>query len=392
MMSPSAPVLRSADEMDTLADRVRQAGAFALDFEFLWERTYRPLPCLAQVAIGEEVWIVDPVEDAPLHQLADLVADPAVRTIMHAPSADLMLLAMHHDTRPANLVDVQLIAGFVGIGAGQSLGTLLERVLKIRLAKTESFSDWSKRPLTEAQLGYAREDVLHLFALHDALMARAEKLGRRDWVEEEHARRYGPDVAILSDPADAWRKVKGQGRLNGRERAVLKELAAWRESESARRDRPTGWLMQDRALIDLARRRPANMAALEATRVGERMRPAELERLLRVVQDGEGTAEIHLPPAPPPEIAERVDVLAALGQLIVATRAAAARIAAPLVATRGEIEGFVTDIVQGRVPSGPLSDGWRRSLAGDALLALAEGRLALRPTDRAPYIEEVTAL
>ena len=388
-MSTSAPVIRTQAEMTELADQIRAAGSFALDFEFLWERTYRPIPCLAQIAIEGDVWIIDPIQGAPLDEISALVADPAVLTIMHAPSADLMLLAMHFGTRPANLVDVQLIAGFVGIGAGQSLGTLLDRVLRIRLAKTESFSDWSKRPLTKAQLGYGREDVLHLFDLYRELTARADRMGRGGWVAEERERRYGPDVKILSDPLDAWRKVKGQGRLNGRERAVLQHLAAWREDEAARRDRPTGWLMQDRALVDLARRRPKDVRALEATRVGERMRPHELERLLQVVQGAESAPEVTLPPAPPPEVADRVEVLGSLGQLIVSTRAAASQLASQLVATRGEIESFMTDVVLSRPPSGQLSTGWRRELAGDALIALAEGRLALRPTTAPPYVEEV---
>lgn len=390
-MSHFAPVIRTGPEMTELAQRIREAGSFALDFEFLWERTYRPIPCLAQIAIEDEVWIIDPIEGAPLDEVSALVADPDVLTIMHAPSADLMLLAMHFGTRPANLVDVQLIAGFVGIGAGQSLGTLLERVCRVKLAKTESFSDWSKRPLTTAQLGYAREDVLHLFDLHRALAERAERLGRTGWVAEEHERRYGPDVTILADPLDAWRKVKGQGRLNGRERGVLQRLAAWREDEASRRDRPTGWLMQDRALVDLARRRPKDLHALEATRVGERMRPAELTRLLEVVREGEAADEVFMPPAPPPEVADRVEVLGSLGQLIVSTRAAASQLASQLVATRGEIEGFLTDVVLGRDPTGQLATGWRRELAGKALVSLVEGRLALRPTDRPPYLEEVDA-
>lgn len=390
-MTPPAPVITDARGVDDLVAKVRAAGEFAIDFEFLWERTYRPIPCLAQIAIGERIWIVDPIAGAPLAQIGDLVADPQVRTIMHAPSADLMLLAMHFDTRPANVADVQLMAGFVGLGAGQSLASLLERVLRVRLAKTESFSDWSKRPLTEAQLGYAEEDVLHLFALHAELERRATALNRLEWVDEEHARRYGPDAAILGDPHEAWRKVKGQGRLNGRERAVLRELAAWREQEASRRDRPTGWFLQDRVLIDLARRRPKDLPALQATRVGDRMRPAELERMVAVIAAGGQAPELFLPPAPPAEVTERVEVLVALGQLIVATRAAAERLAAPLLATRGEVEQFLTAAVTDGPPDGPLAHGWRRTLAGDALLALADGRLALRPTDRPPYLAEEPA-
>jgi ribonuclease D len=108
-----------------------------------------------------------------------------------------------------------------------------------------------------------------------------------------------------------------------------------------------------------------------------------------VVHDAESAPEVTLPPAPPPEVADRVEVLGSLGQLIVSTRAAASQLASQLVATRGEIESFMTNVVLDREPAGPLSTGWRRTLAGDALIALAEGRLALRPTSTPPYVEEL---
>src|SRR5262245_17908175 len=111
-----------------LADEARAAGRIALDLEFLWERTYAPIPCLAQVAIGDEVFLLDPIEGGPLAPLAEVVADPDVQVVVHAPSADLTLLVLHGAPPPTALLDVQLVAGFVGLGAGQSLGALVERV------------------------------------------------------------------------------------------------------------------------------------------------------------------------------------------------------------------------------------------------------------------------
>ena len=112
------PIITEAAEVSALVERVRSAGQLAIDFEFLWERTYAPLPCLAQVACEGRIDLVDPIAGAPLEPLAALVADPEILTIMHAPSADLTLLGMQFDVLPANLLDVQLIAGFVGLGAG----------------------------------------------------------------------------------------------------------------------------------------------------------------------------------------------------------------------------------------------------------------------------------
>ena len=365
------------------------AGRFALDFEFLWERTYKPIPCLAQIATDSEVWLIDPIGGAPLEPLVAIVEDPTIETLMHAPSADLTLMALHYGVRPTNVLDVQLIAGFVGLGAGQSLGTLLERGLGLHLAKAESYSDWSRRPLNESQLDYAADDVRHLMALRDRLEEQAREMGRWDWVLEEHRLRYGPDARFVTDPDEAWRKLKGQGRLSGKERNVLGELAAWREREALRRDRPPSWILADRLVIDIAKRKPSNREGLSRVRgLDEKMRDHEAGELLTAVARGLD-APIKDAPAPMrPELAQRLSVLGALGQLLVGVRADAAGLAAPLIATRDDVESFVAARLNGDGAGHPLGSGWRKELAGDALAALADGRLAIAPSPNPPYLVE----
>ncbi len=377
-------------EIEGFVERCRREGRFALDFEFLWERTYKPIPCLAQVAVGEEVLILDPVAGDRLEPIVALVEDPSIETIMHAPSADLTLMALHFDVAPRNLTDVQLIAGFVGLGAGQSLGTLLDRVLGVRLAKAESYSDWSRRPLTAAQLAYAADDVRHLTALRDDLGRRVAELGREQWVREEHELMFGSEVRYVTDPDEAWRKLKGQGRLGARERAVAKAVAAWREREALRRDRPPGWVLQDRLIIDIARRRPTTREDLSHVRgLDARMRDQEARALLEAVRAGLDGPAVALPEPMPAEITARLAVLGALGQLLVGVRADAARMASPLVATRDQVETFMAARLRGDGDGHPLAHGWRKEIAGDALTSLAEGRLALAPVDRPPYLVEI---
>jgi ribonuclease D len=387
---PMTPVIRDRAGVEDLARQVRDAGRFALDFEFLWERTYRPIPCLAQVSVEEEVTLIDPIEGGPLEPIAELVADPDVETIMHAPSADLTLLALHFGTRPQRIADVQLTAGFVGSGAGQSLATLLERTLQIRIEKTEGFSDWSRRPLNDAQLGYAANDVRHLIPLHDELMRRVAGRHREAWVGEEHERRYGPGARFVTEPMEAWRKIKGQGSLTSRDRSVLREVGAWREREAQRRDRPPAWIMQDRLALDVARRKPADESGLTRVRgLTERIRDREARELLDAVRRGAGGSPIEIGRQIRPDLAARISVLAALGQLIVGVRADAAELAAPLLATRDEIETYLAACIQGNGADFPLAAGWRRELAGDALTRLAAGHLALAPTATPPYLEEI---
>jgi ribonuclease D len=376
--------------VESVVAACRQAGRFALDFEFLWERTYKPIPCLAQVATDTTVWLIDPIAGAPIEPIVAIVEDPDVETLMHAPSADLTLMALHYGVQPTNILDVQLIAGFIGLGAGQSLGTLLERGLGLHLAKAESYSDWSRRPLNESQLDYAADDVRHLMRLRDHLEAEARTMGRWEWVLEEHRLRYGPDARFVTDPDEAWRKLKGQGRLSGKERNVLGELAAWREREALRRDRPPSWILADRLVIDIAKRKPTNREGLSRVRgLDEKMRDNEAGELLTAVARGLDAPIKDAPTPMRPDLAQRLSVLGALGQLLVGVRADAAGLAAPLIATRDDVESFVAARLSGDGARHPLGSGWRKELAGDALAALADGRLAIAPSPNPPYLVEI---
>ncbi|MBL6633784.1 MAG: HRDC domain-containing protein [Thermoleophilia bacterium] len=390
-MSADSTIMDTPEQVVGLVERVREQGRMALDVEFLWERTYAPIPCLAQVAVGDEVALVDPIAGAPLDGVAALLADPAIEVVMHAPSADLTLFALGFDVRPSTLLDAQLIAGFVGMGAGQSLGALLGRVLDVKVAKTEGYSDWSRRPLTRAQLDYAAADVLYLFDLVDELMRRAEERGRTEWVLEEHERRYGPTARVAPDPFEAWRKVKGQGRLQPAERAVLRRAAAWRETEARRRDRPVGWLLPDRTLLEIARRRPSGPAAVLSERgVPSAMREREAQSLITAMDEAVGDPPIALGPPPPAKVQARLETLTPLAQILLTARSSAADLAPTLVATRDEVEQYLTALLMDRDPAGlSLGRGWRHDVAGSAIAELAAGRLGIAPLAASPYLAEI---
>jgi len=387
----TSEVIRDPGGVAAVVAAAHEHGRIALDFEFLWERTYAPMACLAQIAIDGRVHLIDPIEGAPLAPVAALVADPDVDVVMHAPSSDLTLLGMQFGTRPDRVLDVQLAAGFIGIGAGQGLGVLLERGLKVKLDKGEQYTDWSRRPLTDGQLTYAAADVAHLVELADEFLSRAERLGRTSWIAEEMARRYGPESRWVADPTEVWRRVKGQGKLSPADRAVLRALAAWREREAARRDRPTAWIVPDRTLLEVARRRPKTAGQLSGERgLPERMRQSDLDGMLAAIAEGAAAAPIHLPAAPGAELQARMDTLGPLGQILVTARAAEADLAPSLVATRDEIETFLWGEIGAReVPDSPLAVGWRFEIAGQPLRNLAEGRIALAPAAARPFLREI---
>src|SRR6476469_4893340 len=240
--------ITSGAALDDLLATARSEGRCALDTEFVWERTYAPRLCLAQIATAERVAVVDPLEGASLEPVAALVADPSVTCVVHAPAADLTGFGLHYDVRPA--------AGFAGLGGSLSLERVIDQSVGIQRRHADGFTDWSKRPLTPVQVEYAADDVRHLLAAADALTNRLERLGRLSWAQEETERRFGPASAVVQDPEQAWRRVQGRGKLRAGQLGALMAIAAWREREARRRDTPVAWLVRDATLIELARRRP----------------------------------------------------------------------------------------------------------------------------------------
>ncbi|MGZ4482162.1 MAG: ribonuclease D, partial [Gaiellales bacterium] len=144
--------ITDAASLGSLLADARTHGRCAIDTEFVWERTYAPVLCLVQLATPDRLAVIDPLRGAPLEPIAGLMADPAVEKVMHAPTADLAGFALHHGVAPQSVYDVQLAAGFAGLGGSLSLERLVEQSLRVRLRHAEGFTDWDKRPLTEPQV------------------------------------------------------------------------------------------------------------------------------------------------------------------------------------------------------------------------------------------------
>ncbi|MEY4225996.1 MAG: hypothetical protein RL190_753 [Actinomycetota bacterium] len=307
MSSPPALVTDPAGVEHVVA-AVRAAGTCALDTEFLWEKTYAPQLCLAQIAVGDGIWLIDPLAGAPLEPIAALVRDPSVEKLMHAPSADLIAFGLHFGAVPANVFDTQIAAGFVGLTAGAGLDRLLDQVLKVRLSHDETFSDWSRRPLTDTQQLYAADDVRHLADLVAELRRRLAERGRVDWAQAEIERRFCTSEAAGADPERAWRKVQRRGRLSPTAQAVLVDVAAWRERTARRRDQPAAWVMKDPTLVEIARAAPRTADDLRRIRgVGKGFGGREADELLAAVAAEAGRAAASRPPRRGRRHARRAD-------------------------------------------------------------------------------------
>ena len=379
------------EELDDAVAAARAAGTVGLDTEFLREKTYRAKLCLVQLAADETIYVVDVLEPLDLKALADLVADSDVRVILHAGRQDLELFYEGWGAVPANVFDVQLAAGFAGHGASLPYGRLVEALVGKKLVKGESYTDWCRRPLTEAQLSYAADDVRYLAAAARRLDAKLTRLGRRDWVAEEMKALESEDV-YRTDPGEAWRKVGGRGSLSPKGLAVLREVARWREETAQRRDIPRGWVIKDPTMIEIARRLPASVGALKSIRG---FNASEADRsgrdILAAIEAGRDAPSISFAAAPPKSAQARARMLSGLADAVVRARCEEAGLATELVSTRSELEMLLAEVVTGSVEEGRhrLMRGWRRELAGDAVVALAEGRIAVKAIPKPPYVEEL---
>ena len=367
-----------------VAARAREECRFGIDTEFLPEGRYRPLLCLVQVAVAGEVVILDPLERQDFGPLAEVLADPAIEVVLHAGRQDVAILRREWRTEIAGVFDTQVAAGFAGFSAQAGYSSLLADVLDIRLSKSASFTRWDARPLTEEQLRYAREDVEHLLALADELKRRLEAKGRLGWALEEC--RVIADSSDERDPDEVWRRLPRAMGLSAKERAVARELAAWRERTAEREDRPVGAIVRDPTLVELAKRQPTHASAVanirgiasdvvrrrgadivEAIRRGREAPPIAVESTGKVAGDqGDGP-------------------VIALAEALVRQRALEAGLAYELIAARADLGAIVASARRGRAePEVRTLSGWRRALVGDELLELLRGRrrLGVGPASR----------
>lgn len=373
--------------------RARETRIVGFDTEFMREKTYRARLCLVQVGIRDSIFLIDPLAQLDLAPLAKVIADHLIEVVLHAGKQDLEIFYERYGVVPENVFDVQLAAGFAGYGGSLPYGRLVELVTGVRLEKGESYSDWCRRPLLPAQMAYAGDDVRYLVRVSERLKDELLSRGRTEWVREE-MRRFEQIDAYRFDPEAAWRRVPGRGKLSGRQLEVLKEVARWREESAYERDLPRGWIVKDPTLIEIARRAPSDRKSLTRIR-GFNSREAERsgDAIVTAVTRGRRAPVVDLPPAAPAKkVLVRARMVTSLADAVVKARCEAAGLASELVTTHAELEALVIEAVTGPVDETRhrLTTGWRRVVAGAAVLALARGEIAVKAVEKAPYIEEVS--
>jgi ribonuclease D len=361
------------DDLDALITRLRGEARVAVDTEFVWERTYYPRLGLVQLGTeAGDTYLLDPLA-LDLAPLGALLADASVEKVLHDAGQDLAILHRATGTTAVNVFDTRLAAGFAGLPSTLSLGRLIAETTGVRLAKTESRSDWVRRPLTPAQVDYAHDDVRHLARAAHVLEDRIEAAGRLPWLREELAALDEEARSLERAPDDAYLRLKGQGRLHPKERAILRRLAAWREAEAQRADVPRGHVVPDDALVTVAQRKPATEeAVLRIGTVGKRHARAVADAVAAGLND----PPIRLPEAPAEDetLGARVDLMLAF----VKGRGLSDGVDPALVAARADIVALAADGADADPSAHRLLRGWRGAFVGDDLIQLLRGTLSLR--------------
>jgi ribonuclease D len=368
-----------------LAARARAAGRLGIDTEFMGEGRYRALLCLVQVAIedGDElrVEVLDPLgqeyDPAPL---AAVLADPDVTVVMHAGRQDVALLRREWATEVCGIFDTQVAAGFAGLRAQLGYEALLHELVHVRLRKSASFTRWDTRPLSPEQVAYAREDVLHLLEVADALQDTLRERGRLEWAVEEC--RALESASDERDPQTIFNRLPRVNSLDPAQRAVARELVEWRERTAREGDRPASSILADAPLVEVAKRRPGSLERLAQIRgLNESALRRRGRSILAAVERGREREPMPVDGDRPPSVDPGDAPLIALGEALVRARASEAELAYELIAARADLQRIVAAVRSGNGDADAdvrTLQGWRREVVGAELLELLEGRRSLR--------------
>lgn len=362
---------------DALADaceRLARHSAITVDTEFMRETTYYPLLCVVQIASPEEAVIIDALADGlDLAPFYALMGDERVLKVFHAARQDIEIVWHEAGILPAPIFDTQVAAMVLGYGDSVAYDQLVEKVTGHRPDKTHRFTDWSRRPLSEAQIAYACADVTHLRDIYAKLSADLARRGRSDWVSEEMAVLTSPQT-YQAEPDLAWMRLKGRVR-KPKELAVLMEIAAWREREAQTRDVPRSRVLKDDAVAEIAVQTPTTperLASLRALPKGfERSRWGE--DVLDAVQRGLERDPKSLPKIERARPAQNGTAIVELLKVLLRMTAEQHGVAAKVIATVDDLERIAAD----DDADVPAMRGWRRELFGETALLLKHGRLAL---------------
>ncbi len=383
-MNPTAALISDTATLAAFCERHASTEFVTVDTEFMRETTFWAKLCLVQVAGPDEAVCIDPlapgIDLAPLYKL---FANEKVLKVFHAARQDLEIFLHEGGALPKPVFDTQVAAMVCGFGDQVGYETLVAKLADAKLDKSQRFTDWSRRPLSDRQVEYALSDVTHLRKAYTSLQKRLEKTSRASWLVEEMAI-LTTEKTYRIEPQDAWRRIKARTR-SGRMLAVLRELASWREETARSLDWPRQRVAKDDALLELAAHAPTSIEDLKRSRLAKQLASDRFANaVIAAAQKGAATSEADWPDVPDFDPASQGPrAVVELLRLLLKIKCEHNNVAPRLIATSEDIDA----IAQNDAADVPAMHGWRRELFGEDALKLKHGKLAVALSDGGKKIE-----
>lgn len=365
-------LIETTEQLENFVNKISNASWVAIDTEFLREKTYYAKLCLVQVEADGLRACIDPLSIDDISSFSSILHNPNIVKVLHAAHQDLEILLQLTGKVPAPIFDTQVAASVLGIGDQMGYARLVEDMLGVSLAKTQSRTDWSKRPLKPAQLEYAIDDVRYLAQIYPKMIDKLKEQNRLSWLDKDFTRATDPEV-YASNSRERWKKVRGNQVLKRPQLAILRELAAWREDKAEKSDRPRKWIVSDDILLDLSRQQPSNLTEIGEIRGINADRSSNTHQIwLDLIEKGQDTPEAEWPELPrskkpTPNQNALIDLL----MIVVQIQAKKHNITAAVIATRKQLATLVQS------GESRLSDDWRGELVNEQILKVMSGEMTI---------------
>ena len=376
------------EDLESFIERSRGCKLLAMDTEFLREKTYRPQLCLLQLATENEVVLVDPFEVMDLSVLEVLFVNSDMMKIVHSGRQDIEILYYEVGVMPWPIFDTQIAAAVLGHSKQIGYGPLVHAECGVTLDKLDSFTDWSRRPLSESQLRYAADDVVYLPQTYRRLRERLESKGRLSWLEGSFKDLVDP-IRYQENSRERYRKLKKGNQLNRRQMSAAREVAAWREDRASALDLPRKWVLTDEQIVEACKRECRTIDQLFLIRgMREKLDTDKAREIVGLIRKGLDAPKDTWPGPPRKNRSERnVDNEVDLMMALVRKRAKENDIAFQTLANHDALQA----IARGHREDVELLEGWRYEMVGRELVDLLDGKIALSVADHALVVTRLDA-
>lgn len=366
--------IESNEKLNNFLKVALRAKFVCVDTEFMREKTYYPQLSLIQFQVEDETYLYDPFCFKSVKTLAPLFDAENVLKVFHASCQDLEILYFETDVVPHPIFDTQIAASITEGTNQPGLANLLKKSLDITIEKTEGFTDWNRRPLSESQLKYAAEDVLYLPALYKHQIKRMKELGREHWLDDEFHELCRQDRFEI-DPRERFVHLKHVNKLKPKQLALARELAAWREEKAQHLNLPRKWVLTDEQITEICKRDPKSIDALFNVRgVQNALNTNEAREVIAVLKLGRSCDAENYPHLEEPNSAEgNVEDIVYLMNALVKLRATQNSVCPTIIGNNHEL----TDLARGHKKHSKLLKGWRKEIVGNELLDLLDGKIGI---------------